>query len=125
MLAAGRLAEATGAPSRVLSAAERHAGLARRLTPRSQLEQVLLDRGVTDPVLLERAAAADRLTRQVMADAYASQPRSPAATCAPPAGHHPRAGRGAGPGSGPAGWRHPGHGRRDAGTRAGARARAG
>ena len=74
--AAGRLAEATGAPSRVLAAAQRHAGLARRLTPHSQLEQVLLDRGVTHPVLLERAAAADRLTRQVMAEADASQPGS-------------------------------------------------
>ena len=81
--AAGRLAEATGAPSRVLAAAERHAELARRLTPRSQLEQVLLDRGVKDPVLLERAAAADRLTRQVMADVDASQPGSPAAARAP------------------------------------------
>ena len=81
--AAGRLAEATGAPSRVLAAAERHAGLARRLEPRSQLEQVLLDRGVKDPVLLERAAAADRLTRQVMADIDASQPGSQAATRAP------------------------------------------
>ena len=67
----------------MLAAAERHAGLARRLTPRSQLEQVLLDRGVKDPVLLERAAAADRLTRQVMADVDASQPGSQAATRAP------------------------------------------
>lgn len=57
----------------MLAVAERHAELARRLTPRSQLEQVLRDRGVTDPVLLERAAAADRLTRQVMAEADASQ----------------------------------------------------
>jgi hypothetical protein len=81
--AAGRLAEATGAPSRVLAAAERHAELARRLTPRSQLEQVLLDRGVKDPVLLERAAAADHLTRQVMADVNRSQLGSPAATRAP------------------------------------------
>jgi hypothetical protein len=81
--AAGRLAEATGAPSRVLATAQRHADLARRLTPRSQLEQVLRDRGVTDPVLLERAAGADRLTRQVMADADTSQPASPAATRAP------------------------------------------
>jgi hypothetical protein len=62
--AAGRLAEATGAPGRVLAAAERHAELARRLTPRRQLEQVLLDRGVKDPVLLEQAAEADRLTRR-------------------------------------------------------------
>jgi len=81
--AAGRLAEATGAPSRVLAAAELHAGLARRLTPRSQLEQVLLDRGVKDPVLLERAAAADRLTRQVVAEVDASQPGSQAAVRAP------------------------------------------
>ena len=81
--AAGRLAEATGAPSRVLAAARRHAELARRLTPRSQLEQVLLDRGVKDPVLLERAAAADRLTRQVMADVDGSQPGSQAAARAP------------------------------------------
>ena len=81
--AAGRLAEATGAPSRVLAAAERHAGLARRLTPRSQLEQVLLDRGVKDPVLLQRAAAADRLTSQVIADVDASQLGSPAATHTP------------------------------------------
>ena len=81
--AAGRLAEATGAPSRVLATAQRHAELARRLTPRSQLEQVLLDRGVTDPVLLERAAATDRLTRQVMADVDGRQPGSPAATRAP------------------------------------------
>ena len=81
--AAGRLAEATGAPSRVLAAAQRHAGLARRLTPRSQLEQVLLDRGVKDPVLLERAAAADRVTRQVMADVNGRQPGSQAATHAP------------------------------------------
>jgi hypothetical protein len=81
--AAERLAEATGAPSRVLATAQRHAELARRLTPRSQLEQVLLDRGVKDPVLLERAAAADRLTRQVMADADASQPGSQAADRAP------------------------------------------
>ena len=66
-----------------LATAERHTELARRLTPRSQLEQVLLDRGVKDPVLLERAAAADRLTRQVMAEADASQPGSPAATRAP------------------------------------------
>ncbi len=81
--AAGRLAEATGAPSRVLAAAQRHTELARRLTPRSQLEQVLLDRGVKDPALLERAAATDRLTRQVMADVNASQPGSPAAARAP------------------------------------------
>jgi hypothetical protein len=81
--AAGRLAEATGAPSRVLAVAERHAELTRRLTPRSQLEQVLLDRGVTDPVLLERAAAADRLTRQVMAEADASQPGSQPTAPAP------------------------------------------
>ena len=81
--AAGRLAEAIGAPSRVLAAAERHAELARRLTPHSQLEQVLLDRGVKDPVLLQRAAAADRLTRQVMAEADVSQPGSQAATRAP------------------------------------------
>ena len=81
--AAGWLAEATGAPSRVLAAAERHAELARRLTPRSQLEQVFLDRGVKDPVLLERAAAADRLTRQVMAEVDGSQPGSSAATRAP------------------------------------------
>jgi hypothetical protein len=81
--AAGRLAEATGAPSRVLAAAELHAGLARRLTPRSQLEQVLLDRGVKDPVLLKRAAAADRLTRQVVAEVDASQPGSQAAAHAP------------------------------------------
>ena len=81
--AAGWLAEATGAPSRVLAAAERHAELARRLTPRSQLEQVLLDRGVKDPVLLERAAAADRLTRQVMAEVDGSQPGSQAAARAP------------------------------------------
>jgi hypothetical protein len=81
--AAGRLAEATGAPSRVLAAAERHAELVRRLTPRSELEQVLLDRGVKDPVLLERAAAADRLTRQVMADADASQLGSPASARGP------------------------------------------
>jgi len=81
--AMGRLAEATGAPSRVLATAQRHAELARRLTPRSQLEQVLLDRGVKDSVLLERAAAADRLTRQVMADVDGSQPGSQAATGAP------------------------------------------
>ena len=83
VLAAGRLAEATGAPSRVLATAQRHAELARRLTPRSQLEQVLLDRGVRDPVLLERAAAADRLTRQVMADVDGRQPGSPATARAP------------------------------------------
>ena len=81
--AAGRLAEATGAPSRVLAAAERHTELARRLTPRSQLEQVLLDRGVKDPVLLERAAAADRATREVMAEVGRSQPGSQAATRTP------------------------------------------
>ena len=81
--AAGRLAETTGAPSRVLPAAGRHTELARRLTPRGQLEQVLLDRGVKDPVLLERAAAADRATRQVMADVDRSQLRSQAATRAP------------------------------------------
>jgi hypothetical protein len=81
--AAGRLAEATSAPSRVLAAAERHSELARRLTPRSHLEQVLLDRGVKDPVLLERAVAADRLTCQVMADVEASQPASQATTRAP------------------------------------------
>jgi hypothetical protein len=81
--AAGRLAEAIGAPSRVLAAAELHAGLARRLTPHSQLEQVLLDRGVKDPVLLKRAAAADRFTRQVMAEVDDSQPGSQAATRAP------------------------------------------
>jgi len=81
--AAGRLAEATGAPSRVLAAAERHTELARRLTPRGQLEQVLLDRGVKDPVLLERAAAADRATREVMAEVDRSQPGSQAATRAP------------------------------------------
>jgi hypothetical protein len=46
--AAGRLAEPTGAPSRVLATAHRHTELARRLTPRSQLEQLLLDRGVKD-----------------------------------------------------------------------------
>jgi hypothetical protein len=74
---AGRLAEATGAPSRVLAVAERYAGLARRLTPRGQLEQVLLDRGVKDPVLLERAAAADRVTRAVrpMPAVASSDPR--------------------------------------------------
>jgi hypothetical protein len=81
--AAGRLAEATGAPSRVLAAAERHTELARRLTPRSQLEQILLDRGVKDPMLLGRAAAADRLTRQVMAEADAIQPGYQAAARAP------------------------------------------
>jgi hypothetical protein len=81
--ASGRLAEATSAPSRVLATAQRHAELARRLTPRSQLEQVLLDRGVKDPVLLERAAAADHFTRQVMADVDGSQPGSPAAARAP------------------------------------------
>ena len=75
-----RLAEATGAPSRVLATAQRHTDLARRLTPHSQLEQTLLDRGVKDPVLPERAAAADRLTRQVMADVDASQPGSQAAS---------------------------------------------
>jgi hypothetical protein len=80
---AGRLAQATGAPSRVLAAAERHAELARRLTPRGQLEQVLLDRGVKDPVLLERAAAADRATRAVMADAGRSQPGPQPATRTP------------------------------------------
>ena len=67
----------------MLAAAQRHTGLARRLTPRSQLEQALLDRGVKDPVLLGRAAAADRLTRQVLADVDGSQPRSPAAARAP------------------------------------------
>ena len=67
----------------MLAAAERHTELAGRLTPRSELEQVLLDRGVKDPMLLERAAAADRLTRQVMADVNSSQPRSPAAARAP------------------------------------------
>ena len=124
--AAGRLAEATGAPSRVLAAAERHAELARRLTPRSQLEQVLLDRGVKDPVLLERAAAADRLTRQVMADVDGQSARIPGGGPCSQAGHYPQAGRGAGPGwSGTAGGRHPGQGRRDAGTPAGAGARAG
>ena len=82
--AAGRLAEATGAPSRVLAAAQRHTELARRLTPRSQLEQVLLDRGVKDPVLLERAAAADRFTRQVMADVDSSQSGSQAAAARAP-----------------------------------------
>ncbi len=81
--AAGRLAEATGAPSRVLAVAERHTELARRLTPPSQLEQVLLDRGIKDPALLQRAAAADHFTRQVMADADASQPGSPAKARAP------------------------------------------
>jgi hypothetical protein len=81
--AAGRLAEATGAPSRVLAAADRHTELARRLTPRGQLEQVLLDRGVKDPVLLERAAAADRATREVMAEVDRSQPGSQAAARAP------------------------------------------
>jgi hypothetical protein len=81
--AAGRLAEATGAPSRVLAAAQRHTELARRLAPQSQLEQVLLDRGVKDPALLERAAAADRLTRQVMTDANDSRPGVPAAARAP------------------------------------------
>jgi hypothetical protein len=81
--AAGRLAEASGAPSRVLATAQRHAELARRLTPRSQLEQVLLDRGVKDPVLLGRAAAADRSTRQIMAEVDASQPGSQATTRAP------------------------------------------
>jgi hypothetical protein len=60
--------------------AQRHTDLARRLTPHSHLEQTLLDRGVKDPVLLERAAAADRLTRQVMADVDASQPGSQAAS---------------------------------------------
>ncbi len=34
--------------------AKRHTELVRRLTPRNQLEQVLLDHGGTDPVLLER-----------------------------------------------------------------------
>ena len=67
----------------MLATAEWHAELARRLTPRSQLEQVLLDRGVKDHVLLERAATADRLTRQVMADVAASQPGSQATTRAP------------------------------------------
>lgn len=80
---AGRLAEATGAPSRVLTAAQQHTELAQRLTPRRQLEQVLLDRGVTDPVLLQRAAAADRATRAVMADVDRSQLRSQTATRAP------------------------------------------
>jgi hypothetical protein len=83
LYAAGRLAEATGAPSRVLATAERHTELSRRLTPRSQLEQVLLDRGVKDPGLLERAAAADLLTRQVLADVNGSQPGSQAVTRAP------------------------------------------
>jgi hypothetical protein len=83
LYAAGRLAEASGAPSRVLATAQQHAELARRLTPRSQLEQVLLDRGVKDPVLLEQAATADRLTRQVMADVDTRQPGSQATTRAP------------------------------------------
>ena len=81
--AAGRLAEATGAPSRVLAAADRHTELARRLTPHGQLEQVLLDRGVKDPVLLERAAAADRAAREVMAEAGRSELGSQAATRTP------------------------------------------
>jgi hypothetical protein len=124
--AVGRLAEATDAPSRALAAAELHAGLARRLTPRSQLEQVLLDRGVKDPVLLERAAAADRLTRQVMAEVDASQPGSPGNDPCSRAAHYPRTGRGAGPGrSRTAAGRHRGPGGRDAGTLAGAGARAG
>jgi hypothetical protein len=98
---AGRLAEATGAPSRVLAVAERHAELARRLSPRGQLEQVLLDRGVKDPVLLERAVAADRAARAIMADADRSQLRSQAPTRTPghtttrepgPAQVRPRAG---------------------------------
>jgi len=38
---------------------------------------------VTDPALLERAAAADRLTRQVMADVDGRQPGSPATARAP------------------------------------------
>ena len=81
--AAGRLAEATGAPSRVLAAADRHTELARRLTPRGQLEQVLLDRGVKDPILLERAASADRAVREVMAEAGRSELGSQAVTRTP------------------------------------------
>jgi hypothetical protein len=68
MHAAGRLAEATAAPSRMLVAAERHAELVRRLTPRSQLEQVFPDRGENDPVLQAATRRLDVAQGQAGAD---------------------------------------------------------
>ena len=58
--AAGRLAGAVSAESSVLTTAARHVGFAQHLSEGSQAQRSLLELGITDPALLQRAAAAGR-----------------------------------------------------------------
>jgi hypothetical protein len=66
---AGRVADAVGAPSRVLTAVEQALAHAEGLVPRGRVEQSLLDLGVTDTRMLRRGAALDGIAQRLLADA--------------------------------------------------------
>jgi hypothetical protein len=70
---AGRIADAVGAPSRVLTAMENALADPIGVVPRGRLEQGLFDLGVRDSQMLRRAACLDEIAQGLVADARHDQ----------------------------------------------------